>query len=39
MHSLGQNPNEADLDEMIRESDSNQSGTLDFGEFLTLMAK
>lgn len=39
MRSLGQNPTEAELADMIHEVDADQSGTIDFSEFLTLMAK
>ena len=39
MRSLGQNPTEAELADMINEVDANQNGTIDFYEFLTLMAK
>ena len=38
MRSLGQNPTQAELREMIQEVDSDQNGTLDFAEFLQLMA-
>lgn len=37
MRSLGQNPTEAELQEMIGEVDANGNGTIDFSEFLTLM--
>lgn len=39
MRSLGQNPTEADLRQMISEVDADDSGTIDFAEFLTLMAR
>ena len=39
MRSLGQNPTEAELQDMINEVDSDQNGTIDFPEFLTMMAK
>jgi calmodulin len=39
MRSLGQNPTEAELHEMIHEVDVDCSGTIDFPEFLTMMAK
>lgn len=39
MRSLGQNPTEAELGDMINEVDADQNGTIDFAEFLTLMAK
>jgi Ca2+-binding EF-hand superfamily protein len=37
MRSLGQNPSEADLIEMISAVDDNGDHEIDFGEFLTLM--
>eukprot|EP01087_Luapelamoeba_hula_P016320 TRINITY_DN5016_c0_g1_i1.p2 TRINITY_DN5016_c0_g1~~TRINITY_DN5016_c0_g1_i1.p2 ORF type:complete len:150 (-),score=53.33 TRINITY_DN5016_c0_g1_i1:57-506(-) len=39
MRSLGQNPTEAELREMIQEVDTDNNGTIDFPEFLTLMAR
>ncbi|KAG6831562.1 translation elongation factor EF1B gamma [Tricholoma furcatifolium] len=39
MQRLGQNPTDAELDDMIREVDTDHNGTIDFEEFLTLMAK
>ncbi|CAD6229397.1 unnamed protein product [Miscanthus lutarioriparius] len=39
MRSLGQNPTEAELQDMIAEVDSNGSGTIDLQEFLGLMAR
>ena len=39
MRSLGQNPTEAELVEMINEVDADGSGTIEFPEFLTLMAR
>ena len=39
MRSLGQNPTEADLRQMIREVDADGNGTIDFQEFLALMAR
>uniref|UniRef100_A0A8C5QA39 Calmodulin-like protein 3 n=1 Tax=Leptobrachium leishanense TaxID=445787 RepID=A0A8C5QA39_9ANUR len=39
MRSLGQNPTEAELQDMIKEIDRDGSGTIDFPEFLTMMAK
>ncbi|KAL8222501.1 UNVERIFIED_CONTAM: hypothetical protein K2H54_077105 [Gekko kuhli] len=39
MRSLGHNPTEAELQGMISEIDANGSGTVDFPEFLSLMAK
>ena len=38
MRSLGQNPTQAELKEMIQEVDADGNGSLDFSEFLTLMA-
>jgi len=39
MKSLGQNPTERDLHEMIREVDTNRNGKIDFSEFLSMMSK
>jgi len=39
MRSLGQNPTEAELKEMIAEVDANKNGTIEFQEFLTMMSK
>ncbi|KAK1939825.1 calmodulin [Babesia divergens] len=39
MRSLGQNPTEAELADMINEIDTNGSGAIDFPEFLILMAR
>lgn len=39
IRSLGQNPTEADLREMIREVDADGNGAIDFPEFLTMMAR
>lgn len=39
MRSLGQNPTEAELQEMINDVDVDGNGTIDFPEFLTLMAR
>ena len=39
MRSLGQNPTEAELQEMIKEVDANGNGNIDFQEFLSLMEK
>jgi calmodulin len=38
MRNLGQNPSEADLNEMIKEVDLDGNGSIDFAEFLELMA-
>ena len=39
LRSLGQNPTEAELQDMINEVDSDGNGTIDFPEFLTMMAR
>uniref|UniRef100_A0A8C3K7M5 EF-hand domain-containing protein n=1 Tax=Calidris pygmaea TaxID=425635 RepID=A0A8C3K7M5_9CHAR len=39
MRSLGQNPTEAELQDMVGEVDADGSGTIDFPEFLSLMAR
>ncbi|NXO20178.1 CALMS protein, partial [Cisticola juncidis] len=39
MRSLGQNPTEAELQAMVGELDADGSGTIDFPEFLSLMAR
>uniref|UniRef100_A0A8C5QDG5 EF-hand domain-containing protein n=1 Tax=Leptobrachium leishanense TaxID=445787 RepID=A0A8C5QDG5_9ANUR len=39
MRSLGQNPTEAELQDMMKETDLDGSGIIDFPEFLTMMAK
>ncbi|KAJ9505262.1 hypothetical protein QJQ45_027904 [Haematococcus lacustris] len=39
MRSLGQNPTEAELQDMINEVDVDGNGTIDFPEFLMLMAR
>ena len=39
IRSLGQNPTEAELQEMINEVDADGNGTIDFPEFLTMMAR
>ena len=39
MRSLGQNPTEAELQDMINEVDADGSGSIQFPEFLLMMAK
>ena len=39
MKSLGQHPTDAELDDMIRMVDVDGNGTIDFPEFITMMAK
>lgn len=39
MRSLGQNPTEAELQDMVSEVDADGNGTIDFQEFLDLMAR
>ncbi|KAK7679142.1 hypothetical protein QCA50_017904 [Cerrena zonata] len=39
MRSLGQNPSESELTDMINEVDTNSDGSIDFPEFLTMMAR
>ncbi|MCL7025024.1 hypothetical protein MKW94_021092 [Papaver nudicaule] len=39
IRSLDQNPTEEELQDMIKEVDVDGNGTIEFGEFLTLMAK
>ncbi|PWA35394.1 calmodulin [Artemisia annua] len=39
MRSLGQNPTEAELQDMINEVDADQNGTIDFPEILNLMPR
>lgn len=39
MRSLGQNPTEAELQDMVNEIDADGNGTIDFPEFLTMMAR
>ena len=39
MRSLGQNPTEVELQDMINEVDTDRNGTLDFSEFLAMMAR
>ena len=39
MRSLGQNPTDAELQDMINEVDADGNGSIDFNEFLTMMAR
>ena len=39
MRSLGQNPSEQDLQDMINEYDEDGNGIIDFSEFLVMMNK
>ena len=39
MRQLGQNPTESELQDMVNEIDIDGSGTIDFQEFLSLMAR
>ncbi|XP_072976911.1 calmodulin-1 [Typha angustifolia] len=39
IRSLGQNPSEEELQDMMREVDADGNGTIEFAEFLNLMAK
>ena len=39
MRSLGQNPTEAEVQDMVNEVDIDGNGTVDFPEFLTMMAR
>lgn len=38
MRSLGQNPTEAELQDMVNEVDTDQSGSIEFNEFMAMMA-
>jgi calmodulin len=37
MRSLGQNPTEGEIQDMINDADPKGRGTIEFGAFLTLM--
>ncbi|KAG5634875.1 myosin I light chain Cam2 [Sphagnurus paluster] len=39
MRKLGQDPTDEELRDMVREVDTDQNGTIDFDEFLNMMAK
>ncbi|CAO1614645.1 unnamed protein product [Sympodiomycopsis kandeliae] len=39
MRSLGQNPTEAELQDMVNEVDADGNGSVDFAEFIGLMAR
>jgi len=39
MRSMGLNPSEAELKQMICEVDADENGSIDFAEFVTLMAR
>jgi calmodulin len=39
MRSLGQNPAEAELQDMVNEVDADGNGTVDFSDFLTIKAR
>ncbi|OCF31693.1 calmodulin [Kwoniella heveanensis CBS 569] len=39
MRSLGQNPTQAELEDMINEVDADGNNSIDFAEFMTLMAR
>ncbi|KAJ9109735.1 hypothetical protein QFC19_001965 [Naganishia cerealis] len=39
MRSLGQNPTEAELQDMVNEVDADGNNSIDFPEFLTMMAR
>lgn len=38
LNALGQSPSEEDIDKMMREIDGDRNGTIEFSEFLTMMA-
>jgi Ca2+-binding EF-hand superfamily protein len=39
MRSLGQNPTQSELEDMVNEVDVDGNGTIDFDEFLQMMAR
>lgn len=39
MQSLNYNPTEAELKDMIQEVDADGNGTIDFNEFLSMLAR
>eukprot|EP00817_Percolomonadidae_sp_ATCC50343_P001042 CAMPEP_0117428656 /NCGR_PEP_ID=MMETSP0758-20121206/8311_1 /TAXON_ID=63605 /ORGANISM="Percolomonas cosmopolitus, Strain AE-1 (ATCC 50343)" /LENGTH=114 /DNA_ID=CAMNT_0005215125 /DNA_START=98 /DNA_END=442 /DNA_ORIENTATION=+ len=39
MRGLGKNPTESDLEELLEEVDEDQSGSIDYGEFVLIMSK
>jgi calmodulin len=39
MRTLGQNPTDAEIEQMIKEVDIDNNGEIDFGEFCGLMVK
>ena len=39
MRSLGQNPTQTELEDMVREVDADGSGDIDFSEFLQMMSR
>jgi calmodulin len=39
MRNMGQNPTDAELQQMINEVDADGNGLIDFAEFVTLMAR
>ena len=39
MHLLGQDPREVELKDMFREVDADDNGTIDFQQYLTMMAR
>ena len=39
MRKLGQTPTEAELQDMLNEVDTDGNGSIDFNEFLSLMAR